>query len=97
MAKPGPIGLSLPSRQTDLVDGETAGLSDDLVADGDDGHVRPDLVDHAGHVGSRGRGAAAASACPRVTHRSMWLRALATTRIRTSSGPSGGASISPQR
>ena len=30
---------------------------------------------------------------PRVTHRSMWLRALATTRMRTSSAPSSGGSI----
>ena len=40
-----------------------------------------------GTCGSGGLGS------PRVTHRSMWLRALATTRMRTSSGPSGGRSI----
>ena len=76
--------------------GETAGLST-TSAPG----VRPvtllptdsttPATSQPGTCGSVGRG------CPRVSHRSMWFKALTRGATRTSSGPGSGASISPQR
>ena len=58
---------------------------------------RADLLDDAGDVAPGHVRQRRLAACPRVTHRSMWLRALVTTRMRTSSAASGGGSISPHR
>ncbi len=77
--------------------GETAGLITTSSPDGDVGDrarrpPRPRRRRRSpGTCGSGGLG------MPRVTHRSMWFRALATTRTCTSSAPRSGSSIVPQR
>ena len=80
----------------DLVDWRDPWVDHDLVAYRDVVHSLAHGMDDArdvatGDVGSAGFG------MPRVSQRSMWLSALATTLTTTSSGPGSGSGISPQR
>jgi hypothetical protein len=92
---PGCIGASSPWATT-ISMGETAGLT--TTSSPTPIPVTPEPTDSTtpatsqpGTWGSFGRG------LPFVTHRSMWLRALATGRTRTSSGPTAGSGTSPKR
>ncbi len=76
--------------------GETPGVDDDLVADCEAFDVGTEGLDHAGDVAARNVGKRWLGQ-PSVVHRSRWLRALAITRIWTSSAPGGGNSICPHR
>lgn len=68
----------------------------DLIARRPGGDLRADGLDDAGDV-APGHVGTTRAGLPRVNQRSMWFRALATGRIRTSSGPTGGSAISPHR
>ena len=90
---PGPIGELLPYRTMSSI-GETPGFTTTSSPTETEVTLLPmastmPATSQPGICGSGGLG------MPRVTHKSIWLRALATTRMRTSFSEGSGVVMSP--
>ena len=91
--KPGPIGELFPSRTMSSI-GDTPGFTTTSSPTETDVTLLPTAstmpaTSQPGMCGSGGFG------IPRVTHKSIWLSALATTRMRTSFSNGSGVVMSP--